>query len=112
MKPSLTNFTWLESWEGSKPHNIDVGFNDHSLLRGQLLEDTFACVDQLPDIGFFLELAKLKPKLYAGNEMTYGELTCHVNNQKYKVIYYYDKNCYMVLDENDTILKKLEVRNT
>lgn len=112
MKISLTNFKWLESWERSKQHNVEVGFNNHALLRGYLSENTFPSMEQLPDVNFFLELAKLKPKLYAENEITYGEISCCVDEKKYKAIYYYDRNSYMLTDENDTIIKRLEIENS
>lgn len=108
MKISFTNFKWLESWERSEKHNVEVGFDNHSLLRGHMVDTVCSHVEQLPDIEFFIELAKLKPRLYSENQMTYGEITCYVDEEKYKVIYYFDKNCYMILDKNDTIIKKPE----
>lgn len=107
MNTILQNIIWLESWETKKEHNVELGFNNHSMLRGTISENIFSDLEQLPNIDFFLKLSKLKPKLYAENEVIYGELICYVANIKYRVIYHYDTNCYMVTDDNDTIIKKI-----
>lgn len=106
MDKCLKNLVWLENWEKNKKYNIEVGFDDHTILKGYIIKDTFATLEELPNIDFFYELRKLTPKLFDDNEIIYGELNCFVGNKKYRIIYHYDKQCYMVTDEDDTIIKK------
>lgn len=102
------NIIWLQSWETKKEHNVEMGFDNYSMLRGYIAENIFSDLEQLPNIDFFLELSKLRPKLYTENELIYGEMICNVADIKYRVIYHYDKKCYMVTDDNDTVIKKVE----
>lgn len=101
------NISWLESFE-TREHNVEIGFDNHSILRGNMTENQFSDLDQLPNIDFFLKLSKSKPKLYAENEAIYGEIICRVGDLEYKVIYHYDTKCYIVTDDNGTIIKKIE----
>ncbi len=107
MKIISNEFFWLESWETNKEYNVEAGFDNHALLKGFMLNNIYSDLEQLPGIEFFLEISKLKPKLYAENKMTYGELVCYIENKRYKAIYYYDKNCYMITDDTDTIIKRI-----
>ena len=36
MTSLLMNLKWLESWEKNKKHNIEVGFDNHDLLKGYI----------------------------------------------------------------------------
>lgn len=107
MNELLKNYIWLESWESSKKYNVEIGFDNHTLLKGYMSVNEFTCLEQLPDIDFFLELKELIPRLYAAHEVIYGEAVCYIKDEKYRVIYHYDKNCYMITDANDTIIKKI-----
>lgn len=102
------NIIWLQSWETHKEHNVEMGFNNHSMLKGYMSENIFSDLEQLPNIDFFRKLGETKPKLYAENEEIYGEVICYVADTRYRVIYHYDTKCYLVTDDNDTIIKKIE----
>lgn len=99
---------WLESWQSKEKHNVELGFKNASMLMAIMKENTFSNIEQLPNVNFFLQLEKLIPPLYIDEEVTYGEMICHVDGKKYRVIYQYDTDCYMVIDDRDTIIKKIE----
>lgn len=108
MNTILKNFVWLGSWEVNKKHNVEVGFDNHVLLKGYISEDIFSDLEQLPDRDVFLEISKLKPKRYGDYEILYGEILCYVKDKQYRVIYYYDKGRYMITDDTDAIIKMIE----
>ena len=108
MNTLLNKITWLENWELKKECNVEIGFDNHTMLRGYMACNTFPSFEQLPNIDFFLKIKKLKPKRYDDNVIVYGEIVCYVNDELYKVIYHYDKNCYMITDKADSIIKKVE----
>ena len=100
---------WLNSYEtNNKEHNIEIGFDTHTLLMGYTQKNTYTDVDELPNSEFFLEISKIIPKRYADENVTYGEMICYVENRKYRVIYHYDTNCYMITDDEDLVIKKIE----
>ena len=99
---------WLQNWELKKEYNVEIGFDNHTMLRGYTTEKVFLSIEQLPDIDFFIEIHKLKPKFYADNVIIYGEIVCYIGDKKYRVIYHYDTNCYMIKDDTYTIIKKIE----
>lgn len=104
----LNDLYWLNSWETNKKHNIEVGLDNRKLIKGYIFKNEFSCLEQLPNTNFFLKLEKLKPKLYAKNNFEYGELICYINNEKYRIVYYYDKELYIVIDSNDIIIRRIE----
>ncbi|MGI5841572.1 MAG: hypothetical protein ACOX6N_05135, partial [Patescibacteria group bacterium] len=82
--------TWLNKWETNKEHNIEVGFDNHAMLKGYIADDKFSCLDEFPDKEFFLKLSKSIPKLYAENKVEYGEIICFIENMKYRISYHYN----------------------
>lgn len=110
MNVLLKKLTWLESWENNKNHNIEVGFDNHKLLKGYADINSFSCLEQLPDINFFIELAKTIPKLYENNNIIEAEIICYIQNKKYRVGYHYDTKYLFITDDSDKIIKELSVQ--
>ena len=108
MTSLLKNLKWLESWEKNKKHNIEVGFDSHELLKGYIPVTEYQSLEEFPDIDFFNELKKLKPRYYDSQEIIYGEVICYIRDEKYRVAYHYDKGCYMIMDADDSVIKRLK----
>lgn len=104
-----TKELWLESWEKNKKNNIEVGFDSHELLKGYIPITEYQSLEEFPDIDFFNELKKLKPRYYDLQEIIYGEVICYIRDEKYRVAYYYDKGCYMIMDAADSVIKRLKI---
>lgn len=101
------NIFWIEPYNSHETHNVEFGFDNMQLAHGILQMDIITDENELPDIAFFQAMKESKPKLYEYNEITYAEIDCFIGNEKFKVIYYYDKNYYLVVDETGKILKKI-----
>ena len=108
MTSLLMNLKWLESWEKNKKHNIEVGFDNHDLLKGYIPVTEYRSLEEVQNIDFFNELKKLKPKYYDSQEIIYGEVICYIRDEKYRVAYHYDKGCYMIMDADDSVIKRLK----
>lgn len=108
MNNNFSSMNWLNSWETNKQYNIEVGLNNGKLIKGYLIENEFSSLEQLPDIKSFLELEKFKPKLYDDNQFEYGEFVCYVEGEKFRVVYHYDKEVYMIMNSNDDIIRRIE----
>lgn len=107
MNKLIDNLIWLERWERNKEYNVAIGFDNHTLLKGYVKMNDFSCFEQFPSVEFFLELEKIKPKLYSNNNVIEGSIICYIESKRYEVIYYYNTGNYLIIDDNDTIVKKL-----
>lgn len=105
----LKNLNWLESWETNKKYNVEIGFDNHEMLKGYMSAPEFLCLEEFPDIDFFNELKKLKPRHYDSQEIIYGEIVCYIKDEKYRIVYHYDKGCYMIMDADDSVIKRLKI---
>lgn len=108
MNTQPQNIIWLESWETKKEHNVEIGFDNHSMLKGYMVKNVFSDIEQFPKIEFFLELNKLKPKRFDENKVVYGEIICCIADTKYRVCYHYDTNSYIITDDCDTVIKQIQ----
>lgn len=109
MMSLLKNLKWLESWETNSKYNIEIGFANHEMLKGFIPITEYKSLEELPDVDFFSELKKLKPRRYELQEIVYGEVVCYIRDEKYRVAYHYDKGCYMIMDADDSVIKRLKI---
>lgn len=101
------NIYWIEPFDSHETHNVKFGFDNMHLAHGILQMDIITDENELPDIAFFQAMKESKPKLYEHNKITYAEIDCFIGKDKFKVIYYYDKNYYLVVDKRGKILKRI-----
>lgn len=106
MEISKNNISWIETWETNKSHNIEVGFDNHKLLKGFISNNVYPTLNNVPYKEFFSNLKKQIPKLYIEDEIIYAELDCFIDNEPYKIQFDYAKDCWIIKDKDDTIIEK------
>lgn len=97
---------WFNSWE-KDCFNVEIGFCDHSLLRGLIEINKAITLESSADKDFFVQLKSLLPSAFKDAEPSRGEINCCIEEKTYSIVYYYN-NCELnIIDEGRKIIQTL-----
>lgn len=104
MSNDIKFIKWFNVWDKDYS-NIELGFSDHSTLKGLVEINENMSLDDFDDKDFFEQLKSEFPLKFKDIAPDRSEIACCINGKTYFIIYYYKNSELQIIDESKTILK-------